>query len=643
MSRLLAALGATVRRDVLVKAAIVFFLGGGIASVLLRAVEVPVASPAPGAAALAWLQSRFDNLGELFLLALVVLGLVRNLGEIAEPKERKFWRRMAFAYGCWFLGAAFRFVPDLPESLPLRPFQVAFYALLYVFMICAVEGEPHRPVRPLTSAAERLLTWPAVTFFVAGLVVYFVFIPVSVHWQDLLAGAFDETANRPDEYYLYTILDVYLSLRFLFLARSADPRRWRAVYFALALPWIVLLLVADLSVLAWDTALVWPLEWTPRWWMCAPFVLQLAAVRLRHLPFPGGSPPTAGESPAPSPSLPQRQGGLLPADELSFVVSARTLALGVIFPVIHIVVTRLEIVDTPGHGARQALVLVWLVFFGAVALLQHRQLERRAQELWLDRVRFEQELRASEKDLRLIIERDRASEMVRSAEKKFDLIFRSCPYTLAVTSLEDGRFIEVNPAFEETFGYRRDEVVGRPAAELDLWLEPDAVTRLAERAGTSGPVREVEVPFRHRGGDERIAIVSTAEIRAGGEACLLSIVHDVTERRLAEKRLEAAAQVLDRAAAAIFEIGGDGRVRSWNRGAERLTGWTAEEAVGRPAADLMSAGTAWSGGEDDDVRTGEVELVRRGGEPVRLVAWCARIAGSEGASLVIAAGGSTAL
>ena len=39
-------------------------------------------------------------------------------------------------------------------------------------MICALEGEPHRSSRPMTSLAERILTWPAVTFFVLGLVIW---------------------------------------------------------------------------------------------------------------------------------------------------------------------------------------------------------------------------------------------------------------------------------------------------------------------------------------------------------------------------------------------------------------------------------------------------------------------------------------
>lgn len=608
----LAALGGTVRRDFLAKAAIVFFVAGGTVSAFLG-----VAAGAPS-----WLKEQSGFLGELVLLILVILALSRDFGEIAGPEERAFWRRMACAYSSWLVGSAFRFLPDLPGSLPQRPFLVVFYAFVYIFMIRAVEGEPHRPVRTLKSAAERLLTWPAVTFFVLGLVIYFVFIPVSVHWRELLDGSYNEVGNLKDEFYLYTLLDLYLSFRFLFLARTVQSRRWRSVYFTLALPWIALVVLADLSVIASVTGLEWPLEGLPLWWMCAPLVIQTLAVRLRHHPFAASWKPKAGDSPV-------RQ-----SDGLSFLVSARTLTLGVILPVIHIVVTRREMVDTPGHDARQVLVLFWLAFFGAISLLQHRHLERRAQELWLERVGFEEALRASEKDLRLIIERDRASEMLFSAEKKFDLVFSSCPYTLVVVNLEDGRLIEANPAFEETFGYARAEVVGRPVAEVGLWAEPDAMTRLADQVRSERSVREVEIPFRRRGGEERVAVVSAAEIRAGGEACLLSIVHDVTERRRAEKRLEAAAEVLDRAAAAIFEIGADGRVRSWSRGAERLTGWTAEEAVDRPAADLVgSAAAAWSG---DGVWVGEIELVRRRGEAVLLIGWRTPIAGSEGASLMIA-------
>src|SRR4029079_17272680 len=60
---------------------------------------------------------------------------------------------------------------------------------------------------------------------------------------------------------------------------------------------------------------------------------------------------------------------------------------------------------------------------------------------------------------------------------------------------------------------------------------------------------------------------------------LVGSVHDVTERRLAEQRVEAKAALLDKARDAILVRGLDNRVEYWNRGAARLYGWSSEEAL----------------------------------------------------------------
>ena len=62
-------------------------------------------------------------------------------------------------------------------------------------MIRAIEGQPHRDSPPRRSGLERLLTWPSVTFFVLGLMIYFVFIPLVLM---SLEGATDGLGGAPE-------------------------------------------------------------------------------------------------------------------------------------------------------------------------------------------------------------------------------------------------------------------------------------------------------------------------------------------------------------------------------------------------------------------------------------------------------------
>lgn len=616
---LFAVLASTSRRDALAKAALLTLAAAVLAFVYLELAGSPFVYP-DQPAKVPRLQRILLPLFHLAFVTLILLSLAWRLGEVAGAWQRAFWKRLEAAYGCWFLGAAAAvLLPEHLGTMPRRPIQVVFYALAYLILIRALERPPHLPAPSLKTGAERLLAWPAATFFVLGLTIYFVFVP-----QYRSSGTASDLVS---ELYYFVLLDAYLVARLAYLSWAADRRPWRWLYAALLLPWIFVL-ATDVSLVAARTVPGWPLESAT--WLSYNFslVLLVLAIRLRHHPSVAARSLAGAESPLAA-------GG----DELSLLVSARTLALGVAFPVLHLVAYRFELLDASSHDVREALVLAWLIAFGVIALVQHRQLERHAQTLWLDRVTFEEQLRESEEDLRLIIERNRAEAVRQELERRFDDAFRACPYTLAISSLKNGRFLEANPAFEQTFGFAREEVIGRSAQELGLWSDPADLARVNRRIAGQREIHELEIPFLRKSGKPFLALVSAAEIELAGERCLLSIVHDVGERRRAEQRLQATAEIVDRAAAAILELDADGRVRSWSAGAERLSGRAAPAVVGRPASELLGPADALAAVRAEVEWRGELELAGAGGTAVPVAAWSSRLA-DEGEScgvLVIAA------
>ena len=84
------------------------------------------------------------------------------------------------------------------------------------------------------------------------------------------------------------------------------------------------------------------------------------------------------------------------------------------------------------------------------------------------------------------------------------------------------------------------------------------------------------------------ASISSASV-AGGELGII-ILRDITERRQAEERIREQAALLDQATDAILVRDLQDRIRFWNRGAERLYGWSAAEAVGRDSNELLFKG-----------------------------------------------------
>ncbi|MGD2181494.1 diguanylate cyclase domain-containing protein [Lusitaniella coriacea] len=147
-----------------------------------------------------------------------------------------------------------------------------------------------------------------------------------------------------------------------------------------------------------------------------------------------------------------------------------------------------------------------------------------------------------------IRKRQEVEQALRLSEEKFSKAFRCCPNPMTITRLSDGTHIEINETFCELTGYIPEEVVGRSAQELSLWVKGQDRDRLFKLLEQSGVVRNYEFAFRTKYGAERMALLSAEIINLRGENCLLALSHDITERVKAEEALQQANQKLQRLA-----------------------------------------------------------------------------------------------
>jgi PAS domain S-box-containing protein len=138
------------------------------------------------------------------------------------------------------------------------------------------------------------------------------------------------------------------------------------------------------------------------------------------------------------------------------------------------------------------------------------------------------------------IERKRVEEELRRSEEKFSKIFRSTPDAISITTLAEGRYLDVNNSFLQMSGYTREEVIGRTALELKLWADPQDRDRLVSTLKAQGRAHEQEFHFRLKSGEVRLGMLSAEIIELAGEACLLAVIRDVTERRTLEQQLRQA-------------------------------------------------------------------------------------------------------
>ena len=196
-------------------------------------------------------------------------------------------------------------------------------------------------------------------------------------------------------------------------------------------------------------------------------------------------------------------------------------------------------------------------------------------------------LRKTNENLELeIVERERAAQALRESEERYQLLFSKNPLPMVVYDAETLMLLAFNEATIRKYGYTAEELRSRSVNDIRVNPEshpapakpgeaPDTAidSRLARHRKKDGAVIDVEIVSR--------------PIVYGGRAARISLANDITERKAAEDRIREQATLLDLAHDAIFVRDMTGRIHFWNKGAERMYGMTAAEAVGKTIGEIF--------------------------------------------------------
>jgi two-component system cell cycle sensor histidine kinase/response regulator CckA len=126
------------------------------------------------------------------------------------------------------------------------------------------------------------------------------------------------------------------------------------------------------------------------------------------------------------------------------------------------------------------------------------------------------------------------------SEERFSKSFRCCPMTVTISTQADGRYVDVNDGFVKMLGYEYDEVIGRTAHELGVWVVPEQRTTVVERLTRLGRISGLDCQFRTKSGEIRDTQVFAELITLSDTSCILAITIDVTEaKQLQEQYLQA--------------------------------------------------------------------------------------------------------
>ncbi len=152
-----------------------------------------------------------------------------------------------------------------------------------------------------------------------------------------------------------------------------------------------------------------------------------------------------------------------------------------------------------------------------------------------------------------------------------------------------GKIEYVNPAFTVMTGYSREEAVGQNTRILKSERQDPSFYKQLWETITSGRVWYGELINKRKDGTLYTEEMSITPVRNSRDEIVnyIAIKQDVTERRAAEEAKRFLASIVECSEDAIVANSLTGMILSWNRGAEALLGYTAEEIIGQPVSRLI--------------------------------------------------------
>jgi diguanylate cyclase (GGDEF)-like protein/PAS domain S-box-containing protein len=129
----------------------------------------------------------------------------------------------------------------------------------------------------------------------------------------------------------------------------------------------------------------------------------------------------------------------------------------------------------------------------------------------------------------------RAMQAQQQSEDRFAKVFRASLNPIVISTLSEGRYLEVNDAWCRMFGYSREEAIGNTAGQLGVWADLEDRKRIGQLVREQGSARNLEVRMRRRDGALLDTTMSVETLDFDGVPCAVSVVMDFTEHRRTER------------------------------------------------------------------------------------------------------------
>jgi PAS domain S-box-containing protein len=211
-----------------------------------------------------------------------------------------------------------------------------------------------------------------------------------------------------------------------------------------------------------------------------------------------------------------------------------------------------------------------------------------------------------------IAERKLVELELRESEEKFQRAFMSSPEAIAIVTLADATYIDVNENFLKLSGFDREELIGKSSLEYTIARTKEDLDRFNDIIKRDGKVREFEAEYCSKTGETGYILISAETIKIGNQLCLLKQYKDITARIIAQKSLKESEdryrEIFEKVSAGIFQTSKEGKIIIANPAFARMLGYASPRELMDTVSDIASGVYL-----NSDTRSWLLEIISRHG------------------------------
>ncbi len=180
---------------------------------------------------------------------------------------------------------------------------------------------------------------------------------------------------------------------------------------------------------------------------------------------------------------------------------------------------------------------------------------------------------------------------VRASEERFRKFFHASPLAVAISTLDEGRFIEANDAFWNLSGLSANQAIGHTLLEFGLWKNPEDWRQFVKELKEKNSVQNMEYRFVGQTGEVHDTLVFYELIHLENQVCILATFYDVTEEKKSREKLRQSEArnraLLDAIPDMIFELDKNGVFINFFKSEEVHPALPRKEFLGKNIREVM--------------------------------------------------------